>query len=462
MSIINETQENNNAIDDSFDRFFKRFKIGDTLRKINATKQKGILVSTLFSFILKLVFTQKNFYETFSSKRESLSYGKDAVYRFMGDPKVKWEDLVPSVAAKVVPVVDSLTGSERRSALVVDDSAYYRDRSKKVELLSRFKDHSENRWYKGFNMLNMGWTDGVSFIPVDFRMVASNNDDCLLEGSHVKEDNRTVATRRRKQARTPKPELVLQMLENAKGTPVQTQHVLFDSWFSPPKAILDIKALGYDLVARLKNHENYRYLHNGEILSLNQIYKTCKKRRGKSRYLLSVEVEVRHKDYPETIPAKIVFVRNRNNRKEWLAILSTDMTLSEEEIIELYGKRWDIEPYHKVLKSTLKLEKEFQFRSFDAIVSHAAMVVVRYMFLALESRESIDDRSIGELFRVICDELKDISFSESFELLISTFVNFLREHLSLADERISDMVFLFSHSLPAYIKERLRFNVCES
>ena len=70
-----------------------------------------------------------------------------------------------------------------------------------------------------------------------------------------------------------------------------------------------------------------------------------------------------------------------------------------------------------MLKSTLKLEKEFQFRSFDAIVAHAALVVARYIFLAVESRENIDERSIGELFWFTCDELSDISFSESFDLL---------------------------------------------
>jgi hypothetical protein len=62
------------------------------------------------------------------------------------------------------------------------------------------------------------------------------------------------------------------------------------------------------------------------------------------------------------------------------------------------------------------LEKGFQFRSFDAIVAHAAVVVVRYMFLALESRENIDERSVGELFWATCDELKDISFPTGWDV----------------------------------------------
>jgi hypothetical protein len=462
MTIMNEEQRNDNAIDDSIERFFTKFKINSILRKINANKSKGVSSSLLFIFLMKLVFTQKNFFETFTSKREPLPFEKNAIYRFMGEPSVRWEELVPSVSIAVIPEIDQLTSSERRSALIIDDSPYYRNRSKKVELLSRFKDHSVNRYYKGYNMLNMGWSDGVSFVPVDFRMVASSNNDNLLEGSHIKEDNRTIATRRRKQARTAKPELVLQMLENVKGTPAQTQHVLIDSWFSPPKAILDIKRLGYDVVARIKNHENYRYIYNGQILSISQIYKASKKRSGRSRYLLSVMAEVRHNDYHETVPAKIVFVRNKNSKKEWFAIIATDVSLSEEAIIELYGKRWDIEPYHKVLKSTLKLEKEFQLRSYDAVVAHAAIVIVRYIFLALESRKNIDERSLGELFWFTCDELKDISFSEAFDTLISTFTNFLREQLLLSKELIDDLVLSFSLSLPAYIKGRLHFNVCES
>jgi len=111
--------------------------------------------------------------------------------------------------------------------------------------LSCFRgDHAENRFYKGFNMLNMVCSDGVRTIPVDFRIVASNNDDNLIEGSHVREDNRTIATRRRKQARTPKPELALQMLENAKGTPAQTKHVLCSTVaLARPKLSLTSKGL---------------------------------------------------------------------------------------------------------------------------------------------------------------------------------------------------------------------------
>jgi len=156
-----------------------------------------------------------------------------------------------------------------------------------------------------------------------------------------------------------------------------------------------------------------------------------------------------------TVPAKIVYLRDKNNRKKWVALLSTDITLNEDEIIALYGKRWDIEPFHKVLKSTLRLTKEFQLRSFDAIAAHTAIVLTRYIFLSLENRENIDDRSIGGLFLLVCDELDDISFQYAFMLLLSVLEQSLNDFVPIPKEQVDRLVEHFIHCLPSFIKDRL-------
>jgi hypothetical protein len=308
----------------------------------------------------------------------------------------------------------------------------------------------------------MGWSDGQTFLPLDFRLLANSDDKKLIEGSHVKEDNRTLATKRRKDARRDKPSLVLDMLASVKGTAAQAKYVLFDSWFSSPSAILSIKALGYHVVTRLKNNEKFLYRYQGELLSISKIYSSNKKRRGKARFLLSVTVDVRHNDFEQNIPAKIVYVRDRNNRKKFIAILSTDMGLSEDEIIALYGKRWDIEPFHKVIKSLLRLEKEFQHRSYDAIVAHTAVVMSRYLLLALENRENKDLRSVNAGFHALCEELEDISFSLAFELIMSIFKQCMSDYLHLADDKINAAVDFFLSRLPNYLKDKLRLSMCES
>ncbi|MCM3763337.1 transposase, partial [Alkalihalobacillus oceani] len=77
-----------------------------------------------------------------------------------------------------------------------------------------------------------------------------------------------------------------------------------------------------------------------------------------------------HTTMANGIPVKVVFVQNRNKKSEWLAILSTDCTLSEHEIVRLYGMRWDIEIFFKTTKSLLRLQKEFQGMSYDLLISH--------------------------------------------------------------------------------------------
>ena len=88
------------------------------------------------------------------------------------------------------------------------------------------------------------------------------------------------------------------------------------------------------------------------------------------------------------IPAKIVCVRNKaKSHKDWLAFICTDTTLSEEEIIRVYGKRWQIEVFFKTCKSMLNLIGECRSLSYDALTAHVAIVFTRYMLLAMEQRQ---------------------------------------------------------------------------
>ena len=454
MNIIPNPAGTSNTIMCFCKTFFKRFGVKKLLRRFGVVKQRGIEAYTIFAVLLGLVFTGKNLYET--TKSEDLDFGKDAVYRFLNLKSVNWEQLMASISSEVIKEIDALTSEERRTALIIDDSSYYRDRSKKVELLSRCKDHVSNTYYNGYTLLTMGWSDGQSFVPVDFRQVASNDDKLLLCGADkdLSKDKRTIAARRRIAARKTKPELVIDMLTTVKGTPMDCEYVLFDSWFSSPLAFHNIKNTSHDVVARLKNN-NHHYTFNGKGMRISEIYRISKKRPGKSRYLLSVEVTIAHKDFEAGIQAKIVFVRNKNKRKEWIAIISTDTSLTEDEIIALYGKRWSIEPFFKVCKSYLRLEKEFQTRSFDAIVAHTAIVFIRYIMLSLQNRESKDERSVCAIFHAVCKELDDISFETAFNIIMDTIMKAVQDYLHLENYQVDALVELFMSRIPAYITGKL-------
>jgi hypothetical protein len=189
---------------------------------------------------------------------------------------------------------------------------------------------------------------------------------------------------------------------------------------------------------------------------LTEIYKKNKKRRGRSRYLLSVEVALVKDGH--SIPARIVYVRNRNKRKDYLALITTDMNISEDEVIRIYGKRWDIEVFFKVCKSYLMLSKGCKSLSYDAMTAHVAIVFTRYMMLAIENRKETDQRTLGELFYLVTDEMSDITWIEAFHLLMQVFLDTITDKLSLTSEQLDQLMETFIAALPKELKSR--FQLC--
>lgn len=71
--------------------------------------------------------------------------------------------------------------------------------------------------------------------------------------------------------------------------------------------------------------------------SCKDIFCSCKHRHGRFRYLLSVPIKICG-EVAAPIAAKPVFVRYCNNRKDYLVLLRTDPSMTEDKIITLYGK----------------------------------------------------------------------------------------------------------------------------
>ena len=82
------------------------------------------------------------------------------------------------------------------------------------------------------------------------------------------------------------------------------------------------------------------FRYNGENMSLVSICNRNKKRRGRTRYLFSVIVDV--VKVGEIIPAKVVYVRNHNKCKEYLCLIFTDINLDENAILCLMMQRLHI------------------------------------------------------------------------------------------------------------------------
>ena len=451
---ITQANQNDKQISKSIEKFFKRFHISSALKASNAYKKKGIPVIEVFQYLFLLIFSNRSMYMSLITGRNTPGFAKDTVYRFMKMLQINWIRFTTLLASRIIrDAIVPLDSEDRANVLIIDDSMFERNRSKKVELLAKAYDHANHRYRFGFRMLTLGWSDGSSFLPVNSILLSSENKKNRVNEA-VKVDKRTAGYKRRLLSIQKGTQAMLELLKTAKKAAVPAKYVLFDSWFSSPSTLHAVKTIGYDVIGMVKKTPKMFFRYKGEDMSLITIYNRNKKRRGRSRYLLSVLVDV-VKD-GKVIPAKVVYVRNRNKRKEYLCLISTDTTLDENEIIRIYGKRWDIEVFFKVCKSYLNLSRECNSLSYDAMTAHTAVVFTRYMMLSLESREGSDNRSLGELFLYFSDEMSDITWIQALRMLLQMFRTILNNNTELSDDKIDELVDTFMNTLPGLLKAQLQ------
>ncbi|GAA0298116.1 hypothetical protein GCM10008924_15180 [Gracilibacillus halotolerans] len=89
--------------------------------------------------------------------------------------------------------------------------------------------------------------------------------------------------------------------------------------------------------------------------------------------------------------------------------------------------RGDIEVFFKTTKSLLKLEKEFQSRSYDALISHTTIVFTRYIVLSWQNWCSTDDRTLGGMFFELCDEINELDWAVALQQLIELLKDTLKQ-----------------------------------
>lgn len=221
------------------------------------------------------------------------------------------------------------------------------------------------------------------------------------------------------------------------------------------------KELGTNVIAMVKkNSTKYEFLDpsDNEIKKQNtrQIFQRFKKRPGKSKYLLSVNVKVTDSD-GNSIPARLVYARNHSNKKKWVCFISTDMRISEEDILRIYTIRWATEVYFRVSKSYLKLRTECHSTSYDAITAHMVVVAIRYMILALFRFENTDNRGIQEIMYGIQREIVNEMMDCAITLIIDTLLDSIRTYYGATESQINDLIVVFISKLPQ--EWRCRFSL---
>ena len=380
-------------------------------------KTRGFCIAAVVFSLLTQVFCFSNLYWRMLSAwgRSVLDCGKDVFYDALTDGHFNWTKLCTRVAAAFVRKLRM--GEDSSACFIIDDTIIGRSRSKKVELLARVHDHVFHRTTKGFTQLLLSWTDGRSTIPAAFCMLSSPEKKNRLMPA-VKTDGRTQGALRRREAVMHKPEMVITLLKRTLNEGIKADYVLMDTWFMAEPLLPGIRKLDLHVVGMVKQLKQ-RYFIGKEAYTLPALPETVRGCAGKGSDIVG-SVCAKTKASPEV---KLVFIVNRNKRSGFLSILSTDVSLSDGEIVRLYARRFSIEANFYNMKHFFRLVNENQGRSFDSTVAYSALCVLRLLILEWIERGTNDTATIGGLFRKVREEQLLVPLEEAVGRLLKLFTS---------------------------------------
>lgn len=193
--------------------------------------------------------------------------------------QINWMRFTTILASRIINnAILPLDSEDRANVLIIDDSMFEHNRSKKAELLAKVYDHAKHKYHFGFRMLTLGWSDGSTFLPVNSILLSTENKKKRInEAAEV--DKRTVGYRRRKLSMEKGTHAMLALLETAKKAAISAKYVLFDSWFSSPSTLHAVKRMDLDVIGMVKKSPKMFFRYDGEDMSLISIYNKNKKRR---------------------------------------------------------------------------------------------------------------------------------------------------------------------------------------
>jgi hypothetical protein len=446
--MLNQNDQNDNT-QNEFSDAIKQLNIGKLLRNSNVTKSQGVSAFEVFQFILLLVFRGRNLFRFLNSKHKDEAVSKNTYYRFLNDDSYNWRKFLLLLSVKVADYFITLTHPQRVKVLILDDSIVTRNRSTKVELLAKVYDHVIHKYQKGFTMLTLGWSDGYSFLPVAFNMLSSANKKNRYQEIYDETDHRSNGYKVRKESILKKPEAALLLVQRALSAGIRADYILMDTWFTTEPFIRDILNTGIQVIGMVKQLKQ-RYQYKGKLYTLPQLQKFITTW-GPQNIFGSLSVTTKN-----GIPVKLVFIRNRNKQSECLYLLCTDLSLSDTEVVRIYGNRWHIECFFKATKSLLKLGTEFQSRTYTAIVSHTTIVFTRFIIMEWMRRKRNDIKTFAELFFVLSDDIQDMELSEALTSLMALFVDEIKGCVSGIIDIVKSKVNDWIASQAAYIQALFR------
>lgn len=154
--MLSDFHSNDDILSTSFGSFAKKFNVFSILAKCGAKKLRGVSVSVVFAYLFSIAFKHTTVNRDQKGRKNPQAVGKDCVHRFLQSPRIDWNRFTALLAAAIIrlefkPIYEKSSDKvANRRCLVIDDSSFKRNRSKKVELLATCFDTCPPCVFQGF------------------------------------------------------------------------------------------------------------------------------------------------------------------------------------------------------------------------------------------------------------------------------------------------------------------------
>jgi len=371
-------------------------------------KREGVApYLVLLHFVYMLVMNKK--ISTFIDQ-SSESFKKDVYYRLLQTPSYNWRKLLSLTTLKIINLLHKLQDPSAIKVLIVDDTA----EGKTGKYIEGSRDalwsNKEKRKIRGINVVSLNYSDGYSNFMLDFAIAMGNYARVKFEEFTQKLDCRTTAYKRRLELLKGKSQIAIDMIRRAIKAGVQADYLLVDSWYSKPAFIQEMNTLGLRVVSRIANN-NKIWNFTSKEKTLSAIYEKYKKLKkvkdgtyGKRVRFGYFSVIIKHKNVGKI---KVVFIKTK---EQLIPIASTNLEISDEEIIEIYKRRWDIEQGYKDLRAHFGFGKE-ENRIYEALIARITLSFFAYNIVSYINRVNHEPKTLGGLFQDLECELHTLAIA---------------------------------------------------
>jgi len=272
-------------------------------------------------------YLMSSFSYTTATGLSVMSEGKishDKITRFLSS-----EDFTPAGLWRLIkPTVREI--QSEAGVIIIDDTIEEKPSTDENEIICWHFDHSQGISVKGVNIVSAMYYSNGYRIPVTFDLVRKTKT--VVDEKTKKEKRISEETKNEKYQR---------MLKACVKNNIKFNYVLNDVWYASSENMMLVKEkLKKDFIMPIKTNRKIALSQKDKLSGKYVTVSTLELKENTQQ-----EIYLEGVSFPLLV-IKQVF-KNADGSEGVLYLVSSDLTLTYEQITTIYHKRWKVEEYHK-------------------------------------------------------------------------------------------------------------------